>query len=284
MKSLFILCPLLLMVYAGQAQIMGISASKLSAFNTFPVPHKVAEFEPTFGLNRSSGLWNRGGFIGSDTISVAGSINWRLTYGLLEDLELGLNVLSDASYGNFSVKAKIYEQGDLSLGAMAGVGMPLGNRTYAHSDPTINDVSNYVAGLIVSYNMDTLTSVDFNVQYQDYFRDVVESVIIDAGPFSSPQEFKRRLTGSTIFINADVGSYVIDDKIQLLLGGGYQSTVIDNLGGLSDYWTTNLFLEGGVSVEVAEHFIIVLGIAHSIWGKNSQKTTSIGLAFTTIWD
>lgn len=258
---------------------MGISASKLSAYNAFLVGQKEAEFEPTFGLCRMSGGWNRGGFIGSDTISIAGSINWRMTYGLFENLELGLNVLSDASYGNFSLKTKVYETGAFALGAMGGMGIPLGSRAYAHSDPTIDDVSNYAIGLIFSYALDSLTSVDFNVQYQDYFREVYQTFVSDPGPFPGPpQVFRRRMTGSTIYLNADVGCYVVDDEIQLVLGAGYQTSVID------DFWTANLFLESGISMELSNNFDVVLGVTQSIWGQNSQRTTAIGLSFTTFWN
>lgn len=281
-RSFFVFgCAIIMLLSTSEAQITGISASKLSAINAFPMPQRVAEFEPTFGLCRTSGGWDEGGFMGSDTISVSGNINWRLSYGLLDNFEIGFNVLSDASFGNFTMKSKVLERGDFALGVIGGLGMPLGDRTYAHSDPSINDVSNYGLGLAMSYEMDSLTSVDFSVQYQDYFRDVFQTTIIDPipGPFPFPMQIRTdRLTGSTIFLNADMGSYVIADSMLTVLGVGYQSTVID------EFWSANLFLEAGVSLEFISSYAVVLAMTHSVWGRNSGKTTMVGLSFTTVWE
>lgn len=276
-RTLIVISILTLLSFVSRAQILGISASKLSAYNTFTVAPKQVEFEPTFGVSRNSGAWDRFVFSGSDTISLAGSINWRMTYGLTERLEFGLNVLSDASYGNFSLKSLLFEDGDFSLGAMVGVGMPWADRTYAHSDPTIDDVSSYAAGLIASFTLDSLSSIDLNVTYQDYFRDVTETTSF-MNPVGGVEFFTQQLTGSTFFVNADVGTYVIHERIQLVAGAGYQTSVID------DFWQANLFLESGISVETAENFHVVLAATQSIWGRNSEKSTSVCLSFTTLWD
>jgi len=282
LRSFFVLgCAFIVFLNTIEAQITGISATKLSAINAFPVPQRVAEFEPTFGLCRTSGGWGERGFRGSDTISVSGNINWRLSYGLLDNFEIGFNVLSDASFGNFTMKSKVLERGDFALGIMGGLGMPLGERTYAHSDPSIDDVSNYGIGLAMSYEMDSLASVDFSVQYQDYFRDVFQTTIIDPipGPFPMPVQTRTdRLTGSTFFLNADMGSYVIADGLLTVLGVGYQSSVIDDL------WSANLFFEAGVSLEFISSYAVVLAMTHSVWGRNSEKTTMVGLSFTTVWE
>lgn len=261
------------------AQISGIAGTKLVTFNTVPLPNKTTEFEPTYNVSRSSGFWNDSGFIGEDTIAIASNLSWRITYGLSDKVELGMNYQSDVAFGNFDFKAQI-KDGDLfKLGVMAGLGVPLGNRTYAHSNPSIDDVSNFSVGLIASYDIDTITSIDVNMQMTDYFRDAFETRIIPS-PFPSmpDQIITTRQTGTTYNIAAEVGSYFLADGVQLVGGGGYYTTDIDGL------WEAGLYGIGGIIFELYDRYVLNFGATYMVYGINQPRTLGLGFSFTTIWE
>lgn len=263
-------CLFLFVSVMAEAQIMGASATKLTAFHASILPKHEAEFEPTFGYIRSTGGWDDKEYISSDTINIAGSINWRLSYSLFENLELGFNVLSDASFANFALKTNLLEDHKFSLGAIAGLGLPMGSSTFDKEDPSLDDVSSYAFGILLSYAFDSLTSLDFNVQYQDYFKEVYNS-----DPLTMQNE---TLTNSTMFVNADLGTYKLHDKVQMIIGAGYQSTLN------SDNISANLFLESGVAFEFKDSYAVTLAIAQTAWGRNAQNSTAYCVAFTTLWN
>jgi len=232
-----------------QAQIQGLSASKLTAFFVTTVEPGSAEFEPTYSSTYSKES-------DSDIIEVASQINWRMTIGLFEDLELGLNFPSDMSLGSVAMKAALVKKKSYQLGAFGGVNLPLGNRAYAHSFPTVDDIGTYGLGVVGTFDLDSLNSVDINVHFTDYFR-------------------TADLTSRTYFINLDYGTYSLSDEILLTAGAGYQTSV--------DYWNANLFLEYGVALEWNPKFAILFAGFNSIWTKGTPSTHGFNIAFTTFW-
>lgn len=261
------------------AQIGGIGGTKLNTFNTVPLLKKTAEFEPTYNVSRSSGFWNRGGFIGEDTITLASNLSWRITYGLSEKVELGMNYQSDVAFGNFDFKVQVKDGELFKLGVMGGLGVPLGNRSFANSNPSIDDVSNFSLGAIASYDIDTITSIDVNFQMTDYFRDAFEVRVIPSPSPSIPdQTIRTRQTGTTYNIAAEVGSYFLYDGVQLVSGAGYYSTDIDGR------WEAGLFGIGGVIFEVYDRYVLNFGATYTVLGKNQPRTIGLAFSFTTIWD
>lgn len=262
-----------------QSQVSGVSGTKFNALTVAPIPTKTVEFEPTYNVNRSSGKWLRSEFRGSDTIEVNANVSWRLTYGLNAAMELGMNIQSDLTFANFDFKSRVLSLDALELGVMGGVGVPLGNRRYAHSDPSIDDVSRFNVGLIASYALDSLTSFDLNLQMQDYFRDVIDVMI--QPPTQYPillPPIKTRLTGTTWFVNAEMGTYALHESIQLVLGAGYYSSVIDGA------WTAGLTSAAAVALEMYDNYVMLFGANYAVWGFNQPKTLGMGFSFTMLLD
>ncbi len=226
------------------SQISGISASKSAAINVFPIPQKYAELEPTFNYSRSKYDFD------GDSILLSSSISWRLTYGLTKEVELGLNTSSDFSTTCLSTKVQAYQKDKLALGAMAGFGMNLGNRV-SGSDKDF--VTGYGAGIIASYDLNPKNSIDLNLQYYK-----------NIGSFDS------------FIINAEIGSYVLHEKWQLIFGFGYQTTSANPI----------VTLYPGLAIESAKNFILVFAPAITISGADlhtNPQTFGFGLSFTGIW-
>jgi len=259
MNKLIIALVLIFTNQVLQAQLQGLSASKLSTLNVTCVAKHQAEFEPTFSSSYTK--QNVAGL--GETLTVSSSLNWRITLGLLDKLELGLNFPSDVSTGSLSLKAEVYNKGALQLGVMGGITSPLDNRTYLPSRRTINDVTTYGLGIIGSIAIDSVTSIDLNVQLADYFGEVPFNPI--TGDDATSQSF---------YFNANVGTYVTD-KILLLAGGGYQT--------FQDYWNANLFVEYGFALEWNPRYIFVVSGFNSVWTNNTLKSSGFNLSFTTLW-
>ncbi len=273
MKSPFkILLVFLLGSYSVSAQLGGISGLKIVTFHPDPIPKKTVEFEPTYNVSRSSGFFDRNNFTGSDTINIESNLSWRLTYGLSDRIEVGINFQSDVALGNFDFKIKLNEGDKLRFGAVGGLGVPLGNRSFAFSNPGIDDVTNYTLGLIGTYEIDSISSVDFNFLVTDFFRDVYET---SALPIPNPTQ---RLTGTTYNMNAEIGSYFLDEGILLVGGLGYYTTAIDEL------WEAGLYGVVGVAIEIYNNYVFTLGATYTVYGINQPRTLALGFSFTTIWD
>ena len=114
---------------------------------------------------------------------------------------------------------------------------------------------------------------------QDYFRDVIDVMI------QPPTQFpillppiKTRLTGTTWFVNAEMGTYALHESIQLVLGAGYYSSVIDGA------WTAGLTSAAAVALEMYDNYVMLFGANYAVWGFNQPKTLGMGFSFTMLLD
>ncbi len=255
----FVLILLLLLSFSVTGQIAGIAATKVTAYNATPITKHTAEFEPTYNTFWTDSFWSENQLIKSDTTNFSSIVNWRISYGLTDDIELGLQTDANVSYSNLAIKAKIYEKDVLALGVMVGVGIPLANRNTDKKNKGINDVSNYGIGVIGSYEINDKNSIDVNVQFQNYF-DQLDGIL-----------------GPAFFVSADWGSYSIADNLQIIFSAGYQA-------GKSDNIKNKLFsIYPGISIETAKNFAIAIAASQGIFGKNIEKGFGLGVSFTTFW-
>lgn len=257
-KCFVIVC--LILSYSASCQITGIAGSKLVAYNTSPLAVRTVEFEPTFSIFRSSDSWGENGIIQSDTIDVASSICWRLTYAASEALEVGMSTMSDLSLLSLSAKYKFYEKGSISFGLMAGVNVPAGNRQSDKNLRQADDIGNYGLGLIASYDLGENTSLDLNLSYVNALEEFSE--VPQAG----------------IFAVMDIGTYSFVDDLQFMLSTSYQSQSLDLSS--QNLWT----VYPGIAYEGAERYVIVLSTTHTLTGKNIPKGIGYAITFTTIWE
>lgn len=255
--SCFIVCIVLSM--SSYAQINGISASKVSAFCVDQIPKHKLELEPTFNYAQSSSYWNNFDLIQQDSVYTSSSVSWRATYGVTDKLEIGLNTAdSELSYLNLGMKYILADEGSLTFSMMTGLGLPLGNRVFDPNQVSIDDLANYGIGIISSYAINENASLDVNIQYQDYLKSLGDE------------------TGSAFFLNADFGQYILDRKLMLILGAGYQNLA------KNDFKQTLFTVFPGISIEAAENYLLVFTGSKSLFGYNNTNSWGISLSVTTI--
>ncbi len=239
-------------------QIGGISASKLSSYTTIGINKHDVEFEPTFGTSLSSSYWdNNGNLINSNAITQSSNIMWRVSYGLSHKTEVGFSIDSDASSVSIGMKTILSGGNKIQFSGMTGINLALGNRTFDPDKPGIDDVSSYAVGIIGSWFLNERNSVDANLTFQDYFKDVTNQ------------------TGSAVFVSADYGHYIENKSFQYLLSISYESS---NIGTLN---RSGLTITPGVSIETGDNFLFVINTSHTLTGTNMDKSLGISIALTT---
>lgn len=238
---------LILLTFLGtqlMGQINGPSASKITSFNVIPVPAQEAELEPTWNYSRNVGSQ------GSDSINISTSVNWRMTYGLFEGAEVGLSTPSNFSSLCMGYKQRIYKEDKLAMAAMAGMGLNFQNGLVASED---NVLSYYAVGMIAAYDINPKNSIDANVQVY------------------------KNIGGTwNMQASADLGSYVIGEKFQLIFGASYNYSSISEV----------VAIYPGFAIEAADDFILVLAPAITLSGADANglsQTFGIGLSFTSCW-
>ncbi len=246
-----------------QAQIGGISASKVAAFCVDPIDNHEVEFEPSYGIQTSHSYWNEDGkeqdlYDSTDSVELSSGLMWRISYGLLDDkMEVGISFSPDLSSFNWGAKMTVWQQEKTAISLMAGLFTPMGSRVFDRSAPSPDDVSSYGLGIINSWIFSESFSLDVNIQYQDYFQQA------------------DGLSEWDYFFNAEVGKYIMDNQLLLIGGFGYQQYNFQE--GNQQKWT----FYPGVSIEFAENFLVVFNGAFDFTGKNISRTNGFGMALTT---
>ena len=242
------------------AQINGISASKITAFSYDPIDKGTIEFEPNFATALSSSLWTDSGErIALDSTIVTSSLGWRIAYGVNEKLEVAMFALSNLENISFASKMILLEQDKLGLAAMIGLNIPLGERTFLKNQPTFENGSTFGIGMISTHTINEKWSVDVNVQYQNNFRKVDD------------------LEQDKFFINVDVGLVEFDEKVTFVLGGGYFVFLSQD-----NNYVFNLI--PGIAWDAGERFSFALNSSHDLFGRNNERVHGYNLAITTTFD
>jgi len=261
--KLIILWWFLLITSFCQAQIGGISASKVAAFCVDPIDNHEVEFEPSYSIQTSRSYWDENGkqqdlFNSPDSVEVSSGLMWRISYGLLDDkMEVGISFSPDLSSFNWGAKMTVWQQEKTAISLMTGLFTPLGSRIFDKKAPSPDDVMSYGLGIINSWIFDETFSLDINIQYQDYFKKVEGVSEVD------------------YFINVEAGKYILDNQLLLIGGFGYQQYNFQD--GNQQKWT----FYPGISIEYAENFLVVFNGAFDFAGKNIAKTSGFGMALTT---
>jgi hypothetical protein len=245
----------------ANAQVGGLSASKLFTICSETVPKSAIEFEPSFAFSTSRYSWNDSykmsdNFSNSDSVSVSSAMAFRFSYGLTNNIELGVSVYNGVSLASWGLKYNFYKKEKTLFSLIIGVNTVLGNRTYdIHNLSNSNSIA---TGFILSKKISEKLSFDADLQYQRYFLDNI-------------------IRHQDIFINTDFGYYIFDG-IQLVMGLNY----FINDGSFRQ--SSLLILNPGLTIEKATNFILVLQVPYSITGRNSQKTVGFAMALTILID
>ncbi len=248
------------------SQVGGLSASKLGTLCVTPVAEGAIEFEPFFGYARATHSFDQNGnsqelYSTSDSsMNFAGS-GFRFSYGLIDNLEVGVSVPIDVSEVRFGAKYKLPIDGKLTMGVLAGYNAVVGNQIIAKHHAIYETTPTFVGGVIITYDFTEKFSLDFNAQYQKHTQETI-------GGHSNG-----------IFLDSDFGYYLLE-KINFIFGLHYDYKIFDE--NIDDSYL--LTLNTGIAIERAENFILVINAPFDLMGKNEYRTKGFGLALTIMLD
>lgn len=240
------------------SQITGVSASKVSSFSARMINKDVAEFELNYGVNHSSQSWDQNGdlqslYMSDDSTSVSTTFGFRIAYAFTSKFELGGFFTSSSS--NWSAKLNLVDQDKLAFSLIAGVYLPFGNLVIDKNNRQSSQVRSYGLGVASTYEFNDVSSIDFNLQVQDYFS-------------SAPG-----LTNSDRFMSLDYGHYIRNNTILLVAAFVYQHSLAT--GGNQ----TGLSFTPGVSLEMNPNFIMLINGSFGFAGQNMQKSNGFNVAW-----
>jgi len=252
--------------FTAYSQVGGISASKLGTLCTTTVSEGVIEFEPFFNYALSSNIFDSNGQVQElystpDSTMNFASSGFRFSYGLIDNLEIGVSVPVSVSEVSFGAKYKLPLKGKLAMGILAGYNTIIGNQVYDRRNAIYEQTPAFVGGIILTYDFTDDLSLDFDAQYQKHTQSTIG--------------------GHTdgVFLNSDIGYYFFE-KINFIIGLNYHYKVFDNSNDDSYLLTLNT----GITIEKAKNFILVLNAPFDLMGKNEYRTKGFGLALTIILD
>lgn len=216
---------------------------------------KTVEFEPNFAYNYYTDSWDDNGtLVKSDTSYLASSLSWRFTYGVTDRFEIGMMTNSDFSFVNWAVKLDLFEKNKHQFGIMLGLDNNYGNRQYSTSNPDPDALDTYGIGLIYTWAINEVHSLDANIQYNNYFS-------------------TELINSHTIFYSLDYGRY-FNENYLVVLAASYQHQ--DETFHGSKF----LFLSPGVSMEHSEKYQIAINANYPILGSNAPKAWGYNIALT----
>jgi hypothetical protein len=246
------------------AQVTGVAASKLGAYNAESIGARNFEFEPAFFLGYVARTWNTDRIVqpvyeNTDTADLTLDAGFRFTYGIGSRLEAGcylpmdLSSLSLASKFLFLASDKYDLSGILGINILGlGEARPRQMRSYEQS-------TLLAGGIAFSWQGNDKFSLDANAQVQKTL---------------APTFGDHRYD---LFLTADAG-YYIKPGIQFIAELNYSA---------SNFYETSLsndclILNTGLTIETAENFIIVLNTPLPLLGKNTDIQYGLGFALTVM--
>lgn len=241
-------------------QINGISASKIGSFNARTLDPYVAEFEPNYGITHTKEQWDADGnliplYQSRDSVSIASMLAFRVAYSFSHTFEVGAFLSSSSS--NWAAKYNFLNKEKYALGLMAGVTLPFGATTVIdRNNLQASQVRSYGLGLIGTIDFNENSSIDMNIQIQDYFSSA------------------DGLSQSDRFFSIDYGHYINQQTILLAASLGYQHSSLEV--GSQEVVT----FSPGISFEMNPRYFIVANGSFSLSGKNSQKSNGFNVAWT----
>ncbi len=260
MKKLLPLIILIFYISYSYSQIGGISASKLATICTGTVGERSIEFEPVFGIAFTEKAWDENRKLYSlynDSVQNSSEFGFRLSYGLFNNIELGIAFPVNLNTISAGIKYKLPFESKYSIALLSGFNMPIGNQKIDKRNKTIENTLVYVGGLVMGYDFTDKLGIDFDVQYQTHLKSVIENHTGD------------------VFLNSDIG-YYITDGFQLALGFNYSASLYTETGNNNEL----LVINPGFTLERAENFLIVIIVPFDVYGRNIEKSTGLTFALT----
>ena len=260
-KIVFLACLISAVVWQINAQVGGLSASKLATLNTDYVPSRKIEFEPSCYFLRSANSWNENGgktnkFQNSDSTEYFSSAGLRFTYGLLKHGEVGGFVPMDMSAVSLGAKINLLEKDDYGIAVVAGINLNKTSGLFPRNSANPDEANLYAGGLVGTYNFSEKFSLDADLQLQ--------------------RSFDKKLSNyNDLFADADIGYFVVEG-LQLVLGMNYNYSRVD------DQTSQALIINPGFTNEWAKTFIAVLSFPVTVYGKNTDSFAGVTFALTIL--
>ena len=266
MKTFLLFISVITIWFTSFSQIGGLSASKLGTLSTETVSVNKIEFEPFFGFSYACCHFNENRsetplFASNDSLQIFSDLGLRFTYGVINNLEIGISLPIDVSTISFGAKYKLPIEGNHTFGILAGYNTLLGNNIFVRKNSINETTPAFVGGMIMSSKFSDKFSIDFMAQYQMH-------TILTANSHKNGY-----------FISADAGYYLLKE-IDFIIGMYYYFIDSENNSNSKSLFTIN----PGITIERAENFILVLNTPFDIFGKNEYKTTGFSLALTILLD
>lgn len=249
----------------AEAQVAGISASKLATYNAYTIERYHLEIEPSFSWMSSRSAFNDHGSryfysANHDSLITSRALFLRGTYSPFKNLEIGTFITSDLSSLSVGLKYLFFNNKKFAASFIYGA-----NWTGLYS-PVLKPgfvpepdtrVSAYVGGFALTRQFSENLSWDTDLQYQNSF----------SGDHSFQNDY---------FVDSELGYYVFNHQLQLI--GGFSYHYQDIKTANQDAYS--LVFHPGVTIETGKSYIIVLYVPIALAGKNMGIYHGINLAFT----
>ena len=256
---------LLVITINGFSQVGGISGSKLGAYCVDVVDHHKLEFEPAIYHFQSRKTWDNNGNLNNfamsgDSIKYISGINFRITYGLLDKLEIGTSFSTDLQLAGLGFRYVFFDNEKQGLAIMGGANIPIGNKTIDRSLRLSNTITSVGGGIVYSKYFNPDFSVDLNASYFHFVEHTADN------------------HNGSIYANADFGYYFFNHQLQVIAGFGYQHNHYKS----NDVHLLTFF--PGVTIETGKRYIIVISAPFDVTGRNTDKAFGVSLALTLTID
>ena len=244
-----------------QAQVGGVSNSKIVTLNCATVEQSKLEFEPAFFVVKYSKFYNNNKltnyFSTSDSVFTSAGMGFRFTYGLGSKTEIGVSIPSDISDIAVGLKYHVLSKGKYDAALIAGYNY---NVPFGRSDKILHRYSSYVVGIINSFQISDKLSVDTDIQIHG-------SQYLKGTPFDY-----------NYFFNTDAG-YYLTSGLQLCAGFSYS-----HQNSSSIIAAQALMFNPGITIETGKNFVLILSVPNTVWGKNTDKVYGFAFALTTTFE
>lgn len=265
MKKISIIFILSLSTTILFGQVGGVSNAKLAALNSEAIPRNTVEFEPTVFHISAKKAWDKGGdlqdlYSTSDSVLKNTGLSFRFTYGLWDVLEIGGSISTDLANTSLGMKYNFWSNQKMGIAAVAGANIPLGNKTIDKTVRLADNLTSIGGGLIYSINFNEEFSFDASAQYLFFATETDDN------------------NKGTVYINGDLGYFILDHKIQLVIGAGYQSSSFDQLN------SNSVTVYPGFTLHTGNRYVIILQAPFDIAGKNALKNAGVAFSLTIAID
>lgn len=265
MKRLILFFLLISLSTTSFSQIGGLSGSKLGSMTVDVVDDKNIEFEPNFIHARTNKYYDSNGALqnlynSTDSLKVVTAMGFRFSYGLWDKLELGLGISTDLGAVSFGLRYVFVQKEKYGFALISGVNTPLGNRTFDQTIRATGNIPQMGLGMVGAYNFTSNLSIDITGQYIHFLK---ETSNLDKGG---------------IFLNTDLGYYILDHRLQFVGGLGYHY-ISNNVGS---HQILTVF--PGITVEASKSFIIVFSVPFDVAGQLENKNIAFNFALTLTFD